>query len=857
MRSYLQTPSSHSPSQHSSKLGTALFRSLSLALAIAAVGASTASSAQAQAELVAPPTPAAAAAQAGVSASASGQTAASTQAKITTVAAPLASSSSPLTVATTTATGEKPIVVNIDGRVSTPDPAPLLEGGAVFVPLRGVLENLGAKVNYAPADKRIDIQQNGKTYTLRPGISGATIGTEIVPLAAAKVVGGRAYVPLRSLAELFGYRVAWLNAQRTVAIYTSDSLKPAVVDHRAELAAGGPFGVEIDVVGATDEEIAMLLDAARDSGAGLVKVRFDWGTLQPERDSEFQWLHFDSVVRGARERGLKMVGVLGNSAQWASVALSPETDAWRNSPPKEKEFPAWTNYVTRVVGRYKVDVQAWQIWENPSAANFRSVARNYRKLARLAIDAARVADPKAVVHAAEPGGVELDFINDLTSNGLTPLLDGVQVFPVSQWQPGVPNPAESFLLPYATLREKLQLTDGKKRDYWLGGISTPVFEPKTLEGSEVSLSDNQKSLLRTYSPAGQADYLVRMFSLALAGGADKVFWNPLRDSQVPQVGSDGAVTGGIGLLRADGTPRPSYEALKLLSKNIKGKPYAGNLGLDSNVIALLFDDKKSGTLVAWSPTGGATLTLNSAGHNPELEGATFVATRPDSKVLDATGKEIAPPDGIIKLNNRPILITNVALGTAAAAAPRLEDGSLRLKTIGSSYAKADEVKATFAETGGEDGLFWRSYANFGGMAQKIEQWGNRFGLTTQAQRDILDLKSSKPFIYLDVADDFMYFTGGTPITLTVDVRRPAPGSANSISSFRIEYDSPTGYKTTPLQVVEPGEGWVTYTYNIPDASFANAEGYDLLINTGGSKTDLTFGSVSVRRAAPLGENNVS
>jgi hypothetical protein len=780
------------------------------------------------------------------------------QAQVTPVAAPTDS----VAAATTAAPvgPNSPILVNIDGRVSSPDPAPLLQGGAVYVPLRGVLENLGAKVEYAPAEKRIDIVQNGKKYMLRAGAEGATVDAQIVPLAAPKIVGGRAFVPLRSLAELFGYRVAWLNAQRTVAIYTSDSAKPAVVDHRAELRKGGAFGVEVDFVGADDDMVKRLLDAVKESGAGIVKIRFDWGELEPTRGSTYQWTHYDTIVREARLRGLKMVGVLGNSAQWASVALSSDPDAWRNSPPKDKEAPAWSNYVTRVVGRYRIDVQAWQIWENPSAANFRSVARNYRKLARLAVDAARVSDPNAIVHAAEPGGVELDFISDLTSNGLTPLLDGIQVFPVSQWQPGVPNRAENFLLPYATLRDKLQLTDGKKRDYWLGGISTPTFEP--ING-EVSLDDSQRALLATYSPTAQADYLVRMFSLALAGGAEKVFWNPLRDEAAPQIGSDKAVAGGVGLLRADGTPRPSYGALKLLTQNLQGKPYAGNLSLDNSAIALLFDDKKSGTLVAWSPTGEATLTLTSTGIDPKLPGATYVATRPDSQVLDALGNVVAPPDGVLKLNSRPIFITNVALGTAATAATRQSppQESLRLQNVDNSHAKAEEVKAVFGEKGIEDGLYWRPYSNFGGMAQDYRAYGGRPGLTTQAQRDILDLKSSKPFIYLDVADDFLYFAGGVPVTVTVEVKRPAPsngsGPVNSASSFRIEYDSPTGYKSTPLQVVEPGVGWVTYTYVIPDATFANAEGYDLLINTGGSKTDLTFGSISVRKGTGLAEQTLA
>lgn len=707
---------------------------------------------------------------------------------------------------------------------------------------------MGAKVEYFPAEKRIDIDQNGKKYLLHPGVEGATVDAQIVPLAAPKMVGGRAFVPLRSLAELFGYRVAWLDAQRTVAIYTRDDIKPVMVDHRAELSKGGAFGVEIDFADVDPAQIPVLLDAAKAAGAGMIKTRFDWGTLEPEKDGAFLWTTYDTVVREARTRGLRVIGVLGNSTKWASVSASSETDEWRNSPPKEKEFEAWANYVKRVVGRYRVDVQAWQVWENPSAENFRSVPRTYRKLTRLAVDAARVSDPKAVIHAAEPGGVELDFIHDLTSNGLTPLLDGVQVFPVSQWQPGVPNSPETFVLPYATLRDRLQVSDGKKRDYWLGGVSAPAYEAKS---ADVTVSDAQQRLLATYSPTAQADYLVRMFSLALASGADKVFWNPLQDP-APGTSANATTTSGAGLYRADGTPRLALSAFKLFSQNVAGKPYAGNLAFDNNAIALLFDDKKSGTLVAWAPTGGATLALSSSGVNAQTPNTTFVATRPDSQVLDSSGAVVAPADGLLKLTSRPVFITNVALETATTAATRQGEGTLRLASQGTSYAKVDEVKATFAESGGEDGLFWRPFTRFGGMARHFDSFEGKSGLTTESQRDIMDLNSAKPFIYLDVADDFMYYADGQPVTITVEVHRPAPQPGGLISAsagFRVEYDSPKGYKSTPYQVVEEGEGWATYTFNVPDASFANAEGYDVLINSGGSKRDLTFASISVKRGA--------
>ena len=747
-------------------------------------------------------------------------------------------------VSTSDAANANAIAINIDGRVSVPNPAPLLMGGAVFVPLRGVLENLGAKVEYFPTEKRIEIAQNGKKYVLRPGIEGATVDAEILPLAAAKLVGGRAFVPLRSLAELFGYRVAWLNTQNTVAIYTSNTLKPAIVDHRAELRAGGAFGVQIDFLNADgaqidDAQVARLLDAAKKSGAGLVKMRFDWAVLQPEKTSEFNWKPYDNIVREARLRGLKVVGILGNSTQWASVALSKNPDDWRHSPPKPAEWPAWSNYVKRVVGRYRVDVQAWQVWENPSAQNFRSVPRTYRSLARLAVEAARLSDPKAIVHAAEPGGVGLNFVKDLTANGLTPALDGIQIFPVSQWQPGAPSAAENFLLPYATLRDKLQVSDGKTRDYWVGGVAATATEtaPDAPDASTAA---------GAYSPIDQADYLVKSFALALASGASKVFWNAFQDP----ISSGPAAPGGRGLLRADGTPRPSFGALQLVSQNLAGKPYAGNLALNRNAIVLLFDDKKSGTLVAWSPQGEATLALSSSGVDAGLPGATFVATRPDSLVLDATGNVVAPPNGVLKLNSRPVFITNVALDTATAAATRQSEGSLRLDLVGQSFAGASEIKATFGEKGVEDGLFWRKFSNFGGMAQEFKTLENRTGLATQSQRDIFDLKSSKPFIYFDVADDFLFYGGGVPVTVTVDVYRPAPRAASlssTPSSFRLEYDSPRGYRATPLQEIEEGEGWATYTFTLPDASFSNAEGYDLMINSGGSKRDLTYGAVTLRR----------
>jgi hypothetical protein len=341
-------------------------------------------------------------------------------------------------------------------------------------------------------------------------------------------------------------------------------------------------------------------------------------------------------------------------------------------------------------------------------------------------------------------------------------------------------------------------------------------------------------------------------SLALAAGSQKVFWSRLRDEKDPAPLQPINPDAGTGLLREDNSPRPAFQAFKTLSTELKGRPYAGNLALGQGLVALLFDDGKSGTLVAWSPNGDATLALSATGINSHLPNALFISTRPDSKVLDAVGNTVASPDGPLRISTAPVIITNVGYETAKLAKTRLDQQPLKLTAQPPSYAHANEIKATFDETDGEDGLLWRKYADFGGVARKFQSRDGQKGLVTEAQRDIFDLLSSRPFIYLDVADDFLYFAKGVPVTITVEVHRPAPSSSgpltNNAVGFRVEYDSPSGFKSTKWQDVEPGEGWATYSFDVPDATFANAQGYDLLINAGGSKQDQIFRSISVKRA---------
>ncbi len=787
--------------------------------------------------------------------------------------------------------------INIDGRNVISNPPPLLQNGRTFVPLRGVLENLGAQVDYIAAERRVNIARDAQRVQLFLGTTRATIDGREVEVEKPLVIDGRTFVPLRAVAELFGLKVSWQAPTRTVVINTGAPVA-APLNRRAELKAAGPFGLTIDFTQHPVAAIPSLLDSAKASGVGLIKFRFDWGTLEPTKDAAFEWAYFDTILREARARNLRVVGVLGDTAPWASVSTSTYGNDQRQSPPRPDSYDSWKNYVRRTIGRYGNDVLAWQVWENPNSVNFRSVDRVYRTLARTAIDEARATMPSVIIYAVDPGGVDLDSIRGYNSNGLTTVADGIAVYPTSLYQALAPASPEAFLRPYARITTTLKLPDAKARDYWVGGVSRPVALPFP----DAKPTDDGKRALEIFTPVAQADYLVKAMTLGLAAGSDKVFYDQLRDvpdlrmnatlaaspplvaSAPPAATLDADATAAAvavtpatvatpamamtakvsapregvvqdnGLQRADGTPRPGFAALRNLTANLTDKPYKGNLSFNSNLIALLFDNNKSGTLVAWSPSGEATLALNSSGAIVDLPGAQFVETRPDSLVTDAVGNVVTPPDGVLKLSERPIFITNVGSKTVQEALMHPPEAGLRLQDP-MPYENASSVSAELAPDGAENGIFWRKYATFGSVAEAFVTRDGRKGLTTQPQYDIFNLKSQKPFIYLDVADDFLYDAPGVPVTLSVEVYAAELSNPTKALGFRVEYNSSQGNRSLPWQPLVPGSGWQTFQIPLPDAQFANSGGYDILFNVGASATGVTFGKVTLTRglgATPVG-----
>ena len=132
--------------------------------------------------------------------------------------APLAASLGAVAAfALTAAAASADIGVTVNGSAVDVEPAPIVQAGRVFVPLRGVFEQLGASVVYD--NGTINATGNGRDITLQIGSTQATVnGQSQVVDVAPFIVGASTYVPLRFISESLGDSVNWDKADQIAAI---------------------------------------------------------------------------------------------------------------------------------------------------------------------------------------------------------------------------------------------------------------------------------------------------------------------------------------------------------------------------------------------------------------------------------------------------------------------------------------------------------------------------------------------------------------------------------------------------------------------------------------------------------------
>lgn len=96
---------------------------------------------------------------------------------------------------------------------------PVMSGERVLVPLRGVLEKLGAEVNWDPGTQTVSARRGADVVRLGIGQRTAAVNGKPVDLdVPAQIMNGSTMVPLRFVGEALGQSVHWDASTYTVEI---------------------------------------------------------------------------------------------------------------------------------------------------------------------------------------------------------------------------------------------------------------------------------------------------------------------------------------------------------------------------------------------------------------------------------------------------------------------------------------------------------------------------------------------------------------------------------------------------------------------------------------------------------------
>lgn len=193
---------------------------------------------------------------------------------------------------------------------------------------------------------------------------------------------------------------------------------------------GYGFSVGAPQIWMSAEDADRELDAAAKTGAQWLRVHIDWHFIEPV-EGKFDWAYADRWINGARSRGLKVLGLITNTPDWAR---EPGT-SFSHPPIKAADY---ADFVTAVVKRYQARIFDWEIWNEPNLPRFFGFSAGrpagYVELLKAAYPAIKLVQPNATVIAAglSPAvGVDAppNFVNDMYIAGAKDYFDAIAMHP--------------------------------------------------------------------------------------------------------------------------------------------------------------------------------------------------------------------------------------------------------------------------------------------------------------------------------------------------------------------------------------------------------------------------------------------
>jgi hypothetical protein len=519
----------------------------------------------------------------------------------------------------------------------------------------------------------------------------------------------------------------------------------------------------------------------KQAGVRWLRGFYEWQTIQP-RQGSWNFTLPDRLLKDAQANAIHLTGVLAYLAPWASA-----DGGTRRFPIKNIQF--WRDYVAGMVARYQSDIKYWEVWNefNGSFAENGTPAL-YAELVREASLAAKRVDPSAKI-GLSVANFDVRFIDAAIKAGAGDHFDYICVHPYEILERLSDRGEPAFLSMATTLRTMLQANHQPDDiPLWITEVGAPA---------PINRDDIPDKV--------QAAQLAKAYLLAIASGFRRVFWFEARG---PSYGN----SGDLGLIRSDMTPRPSYDALSLLTRTLGPEPRpAGWLELGEGGYGFLFDTQDGTVLAAWSP-GTRDITLT-------FEGNVQLSTLTGEQLPLPAGKPFALTSTPVLIGSLPPALVAKARSQQPMPYPWGGDHS------GAAIVTA-QLKAANVESGVRQVRLDTTVAD--------AEW---------RRTDLARADGEGHYVYLWVDPQFTP-PGTTALEITAVVRRTAPYNA---AGMIIDYESNKGYVGSEYRTIPDGDGWQELSWTIQDANFIGAWGWHFRLNAISSPNDFLVKEIRVRK----------
>ncbi|MDR1799885.1 MAG: hypothetical protein LBR19_08435 [Bifidobacteriaceae bacterium] len=391
------------------------------------------------------------------------------------------------------------------------------------------------------------------TYTLTATpLSGNPVTTWTVAKAAGSAriefTLGALAVGYYDLALTLGGQVVWPGAHSVVVVPAGD--QPAEtrfgIDAGPSWTFDGVYANPANLLANATRTAQML----RLAGIGSVRDRMDWWQVQGLCGA-FNWQQFPAVARILDQAGLEVVQMWANAPN-----CSKDPDVTSKLPLDYDKLFAFGQEYARILGPYTPYVE---YWNEPNLASF---STNYpfqyaNGLKAFTAGVKSVNPDIQVLIGAEAGATNPEFMAEVYANGVASFIAARN----QHYYGDNATWASSSALQWDDFYQRNFAT----RDTAYGVDQLPGWI-------------TERGFAQHYDPAGvgtraeelqQAEFLVKTYALGFATGYERVFgffWPAYYEPRT--AGSTPNVEWGI--TRLDGSPRPAYLAIALLTRFLEG-----------------------------------------------------------------------------------------------------------------------------------------------------------------------------------------------------------------------------------------------------------------------------------------------